>query len=168
MGGVARVAPSRGKLIVCSGHGPLQVNGKHKVPWEDVWIEWTGKPGRKKMRFGPTLVGYAELLDQIDFEKEMVAEYPDVEEYKRDLLDYEHAAKTLAVIYETCAIIDPKYRTTPNIYTSKRMIDRAEAEKMLGYYLRNYHGIERPRFKWKRARYVVDPMSFGVTAEDYE
>jgi len=50
------------------------------------------------------------------------------------------------------------------VYTNAKGIDRAEAERMLAFYLAEVFGIKVPKFVWRRAKDVIMPVGFG----DYE
>ena len=43
------------KKITVDCYGPIAHNKKYKSPWEDVWLSWTGKPGRTKYYLAPCL-----------------------------------------------------------------------------------------------------------------
>lgn len=44
----------------------------------------------------------------------------------------------------------------PSIYTSREYIDGAEAERMIGYFMRTL-GFATCRFKWLRAKFTMVP-----------
>jgi hypothetical protein len=48
-----------------------------------------------------------------------------------------------------------------NIYTKAKGIDRAEAERMLAFWMLKEHGIRNPKFVWNRPEFIVEPMGFG-------
>jgi hypothetical protein len=68
--------------------------------------------------------------------------------------------RILAILERQPVWFDPNdaltHKNIPNIYTSAEWIDRAEAERMLRYYLASmgYHNV---RFNWKRPDFVVNP-----------
>jgi hypothetical protein len=146
----------RGKTIRCRCFGPMAANPNDQCPWDDVWLRWTSKPGRRKVRVGTTLVSRREL--QADYRRaECPPDVPPdpepacVAEWRRVLaaLDREHRV--------VGATADPTY-----IYTNSAGIDRTEAERMLALFLRERHGIEAPRFRWDRlSRAAVIPLGFG-------
>lgn len=155
-----------GKLVKCKGHGPLQNWGWPDllVGWEDVWISWSCKPGRKTAYRGPTLIGMVDLKSEIYFHGELVKEYPEEPSYQEDLDSLLSAKEQL--LAGKPFVVEGGNKNCDSIYTAKDWINRAEAEKMLAYYLRETEGMKDVRFKWVRAKRLVMPMSVGHPKEE--
>jgi hypothetical protein len=47
------------------------------------------------------------------------------------------------------------------VYTNAKGIDRAEAERMLAFYLAEVFGIKNPKFVWARPEIIIMPTGFG-------
>ena len=43
------------KRIVAICYGPIAFGPQYRSPWEDVWIRWKAKPGRRLYYAAPTL-----------------------------------------------------------------------------------------------------------------
>ena len=54
------------KLITVRSYDPIAADKNYRQPWSDVWISFTGKPGRKRFRFGPTLVALPALIQDVE------------------------------------------------------------------------------------------------------
>lgn len=146
----------QGKLIKCICHEPIAVSKTARQSWSDVWVQYTGKPGRKKVSWGPTLVSKSDLEHEIQFQIELKNKYPFSfgGEELLELLDIEEKLKTQEVFISN----DWDYGT-PTIYTASDFIDRKEAEKMLTVMMRGL-GFKNVRFKWLRTKVIVRPISF--------
>ena len=141
------------KKITVDCHGPIAANKKNKSSWEDVWLTWTGKPGRKKYHLGPCLMSKTALERDHEDNLKCSRKYPEID-WTDDLYQSELALKkvTLGEIH----IEDPDSSIT-NIYTQKECIDRKEAERMIKVLLK-LHGFNDVRFKWNRPKFIVIPM----------
>ena len=49
----------------------------------------------------------------------------------------------------------------PNVYTRANGINRAEAERMLAFWLERRRGIKNPKFGWRKTDFCVTPTGFG-------
>ena len=47
------------------------------------------------------------------------------------------------------------------VYTNAKGIDRAEAERMLAFYLAEVFGVKNPKFVWDRPEIIIMPTGFG-------
>lgn len=145
------------KTIRCISHGIIATNTFERSPWEDVWIEWKGKPGRKLYRAAPCLICEAEWLSDLAIHESIRSEqneptwYLDNDAEIRSALD---EAKTNGYACRgTGGGLD--------IVTLEKGITRKEAERMLAWYLRRTHGIKHVRFSWQRPKHTAQPMGFG-------
>ena len=136
------------KLITVRSYDPIAIDRKCRQPWSDVWISFTGKPGRKKYKFGPTLVAFPALIQDVE-----LARYFS----KADqIADCEKILKSLAVNGDLYIETIHSGLAYPSIYTSRKYIDRAEAERMIGFFMRTL-GFASCRFKWLRAKFTMVP-----------
>jgi hypothetical protein len=142
------------KHICAICHGLIAVGREYKSPWEDVWLRWKGRPGRV-FKAAPCLVCRAELLADLEMARQGHAEHPEFN-YDVDIQNYEALLATLE--HAPYARDDYEY---PNIYTHAFGIDRAEAERMLAWFLEDKYGVKNPKFIWKRPKTVVVPTGFG-------
>jgi hypothetical protein len=147
----------KGKLVHCKGHEPIFIQPSFKQPWADVWINWAAKPGRKRMRCGPTLVSLPSAKQDLELTKRCADENPSLD-YAEDL----EREEIIVTVLEAGAEIhcDKSLSGIPQITTSKDYIDRAEAERMLRFYLEQEHKLSVVRFKWHRPTHglIVMPM----------
>jgi hypothetical protein len=142
-----------GKKITCHCHGPIAVGKQYKSLWEDVWLTWTEKPGRKKKTIGPTLISKTDILREIEFEKEFLEEYPEHKDTSI-LEELETALREVGV--NEYHIIRRKDNDLPSVYTNAEYIDRKEAEIMIRVLMIDY-GYNNIRLKWKRPHTVIIP-----------
>lgn len=146
----------KGKLIHCRGHEPIFGDPLFKQPWTDVWIYWSCKPGRRTEHIGPTLVSLPSAKQDLEITEACASKYPNLD-YTADL------ARERTVIQALEAGAEMHYEANshiPQITTSKDYIDRAEAERMLRFYLKEEHNLPVVRFKWHRPTrgLIVYPM----------
>lgn len=166
------------KRIRCICHGPIAAGPQYQSPWEDVWLRWKGKPGRKKYYAAPTLVCSAEIPVELE-SHEQIRNREDVPpiaglEFSPTTKEeraswYREDDERLRAAQEALKTqpyhIDPTWiqgRHLETIYTNAKGIDRAEAERMLTFYLREVFGVKNPKFQWDRPRIIVQPIGFGV------
>lgn len=145
------------KTIRCISHGTIATNTFERSPWEDVWIEWTGKPGRKTYRAAPCLVCAAELLADLALHERVRSEQDEPTWYLDHDADIQQALRTAADEGYACMGTGAGLQ----IVTLEKGITRKEAERMLGWYLRRTHGIKHTRFSWQRPKLVAQPTGFG-------
>lgn len=141
------------KKITVRTHGPLSVSQTQVVPWEDVYITWTGKPGRTTYFAYPCLCGKssAEIDQQINFEVQ--TEHPEFD-LSEDIDELQKALDSInnGEIY----VVDHANKIT-EIFTPKQMIDRREAEKMISTLMKHY-GFDDIKCKWKRTKYFIQAI----------
>lgn len=175
--------PTR-KRVVCTGHGPIFFGPQYRSPWEDVWVRWRrGKPSAGPGHVGPCLQSANELRAEIRMHED-IRNRPDDADLRIKGLSWSSStfaerqgwyrtddavAEQVLGELETQPYADdgdkwPSAKSKPslaNIYTKANGIDRAEAERMLAYYLEKHYGLRNVRFVWKRPAYCVTPMGFG-------
>lgn len=149
----------RTKKIRCRCYGWIATTRSAKSPWEDVWLRWKGKPGRRTYTAAITLKCRAEVLVDQQYGRELQAEDPDSGFWPTNVAETE---RMLAALAKETYIVGPDADPT-YIYTSANGIDRAEAERMLAFFFRQRHGIGSPQFKWNRLKAgpAVIPLGFG-------
>ena len=49
------------KRVRVTCHEPIVADPAYRQPWADVWVTFTGKPGRRRYEFAPTLLSRPEL-----------------------------------------------------------------------------------------------------------
>jgi hypothetical protein len=91
-------------------------------------------------------------------EEELQEKHPEID-YRDSIATLKAALSTLE--HAPYARDDSEY---PNIYTRAMGIDRAEAERMLAWFLEEKYGVKHPKFLWKRPTLVVVPTGFGAYA----
>jgi len=122
-----------------------------------VWLRYKGKPGRRVVVIGPTLIGREAA--RRDLENMRERSQTDPADVSPDEVA-EHAAR-LARLDNEWVVVDgqPPGQTAdfPNVYTAADVIDRAEAERMLRTLLATT-GVTQCRFVWKRMGFIVTPV----------
>ena len=138
------------KKIIVESSSYLAIYKDYKTPWEDVWLITTIKPGRKKLKLGPCLIGRKSLEGDLLWEEKFKNEDKDLfyqEEY--DLL--KNALEAIdkgEYFYHYFKGEDGL--NIPDIYSPKDYIDREEAEKMIGDLMMKKYGFNEIKCKWKR------------------
>ena len=173
------------KRILCFCHFPFAQYPDAKVPWDDVYLRWKAKPGRRVYRAAPCLVCKAEVLADLKMHEEIrnektirvwsltaedgfgskQSEEPLSEEviaehqtwYREDDARYRQVLEDLET--QEFAMIGGEPGLT--LYTSAKGINRREAERMLAWWLYGTQGFANPKFVWKKPKYIVEPMGFG-------
>jgi len=143
---------SKVKKITVDCHGPIAVSKKYQSPWEDVWLSWTGKPGRKKYYLAPCLISKPYAESEHEWNLKYSKEHPDPF-WEEELKQYVIILKTLESneIY-----IEDINDDISSIYTQKDFIDRNEAEKMIAFFMK-LHGFNAIRCKWNRPKFIAIP-----------
>lgn len=144
---------SKRKRVRVTCHSPFAVYPEAEEPWTDVWLAWKERPGRACRRAGPTLCGRSNLEWDMEatascIEKHGPEGFDEDRDYERRILAAIEADGIATLDTENC----------PNIYTSRPYIDRAEAERMLAWWLARSHGIHNPRFDWRRPSVFVQSV----------
>lgn len=129
-----------------------------RLPWEDMYLRWKGKPGRKTHYACPMLGCAAELPVELVMHEKIRGVREDRQDWYRE--DDENIKNVLR------DLVTREYAMTGEgaglcIYTKAKGIDAREAERMLAWYLETAHGVRNPKFIWKRSKFIVTPMGFG-------
>ena len=140
------------KRILAICYGPIAFGPHYRSPWEDVWIRWKAKPGRRLYYVAPTLICRAELLADLKRTRERHRKRPRLQDITHD----EAMLAALDVSPHAADDYDP-----PNVYTRATGINRAEAERMLAFLLERQYGIKHPKFEWKKTDFCITPTGFG-------
>lgn len=152
------------RIIRCKGHSALNVSTDEQVPWADVWISWVTERRGKREYYAPALMSAYDLRGERELQRDLVKEYPKDRTFKAELRIYEHILEAFKDGERFFVNVHRNNKTQPEIYTSVDGIDRAEAEKMLTFFLKK-KGIDEPVFKWVGTDIVVGQISFGHVAE---
>lgn len=144
------------KRVRCLGHGPIFAGSHYRSGWEDVWLRWKGKPGRTIYRAAPCLISSGDLRGEIESCRWMLERHPGKYDrhYQQDIAANE---AILARLTEAPYWADDA--DCPNVYTRTDYIDRAEAERMIAWFLADRYGVKRPKLDWQRPEIVVIPWS---------
>lgn len=150
------------KRIICRSHSVLAAGPHYQTYWDDVWLRWKGKPGRRTYYEAPMLASRAHLEGELSTDKAMQQKSP-----KHDwAIDIVYSEKMLAML--DAAPYVREEGPCPNVYTNAEYIDRAEAERMLRWFLHETHGITNPKFIWKKSDLIVHNVSFAKQPMDQE
>lgn len=146
-------------------HGALSAGPQYQTHWEDVWLRWKGKPGRKLYYAGPCLCTRADLESHLVIDRDLVRQYPGGWHDKNVAV-----SETLLAILDRQAFAVDDY-DCPNVYTNADFIDRAEAERMLVWFLKERHGVTNPKFVWQKNKdkfFIMSHSFAGITAEQIQ
>lgn len=146
--------PRQRKHVMAICYGPIAFGPHYKSPWEDVWLRWKGKPGRRRYYTAPTLICRAELIADLERHRERQKKRPKL--YVTDIAHDEAILRALECSPHAVDDWDP-----PNVCTRAIGIDRAEAERMLAFLLERRYGVLNPKFEWKRTDFCITPTGFG-------
>jgi hypothetical protein len=141
------------KKITVSCSGPIALSPKNQSPWEDVWLYWTGKPGRKRYCLGPWLCSKSHTEREYKSCLAFQADNHDLD-YSEEIKQYGTALE--AIRLGNIHIEDPNGKM-PNIYTPAEFIDRVEAERLIAF-LMKLHGFENIHCKWLKPKMVIIPV----------
>lgn len=151
------------RIVRCLGSSVINADAESQTPWADVWISWVNGQRGKREYFGPTLIGAYDLKGELVLSQELAAEYPKDRECARDVRNYERILDSFAK-GKQFAIEQMKDKGCPTLYTAAEVIDRAEAEHMLAYFIKA-KGVDEPVFKWVEPKILCGQVSFGHLAE---
>ena len=141
------------KEIKVRCYGPIAVSKQYESPWEDVWLSWKGKPGRKKYYLGPCLKSRTECKSDLEINLDCQKDYPEhdwSDDIKRNKL-------ALAAIKSGKIFIDDNYPTIPDICSPKEFINRKEAEVMIGVVLKEMYDIKNIKCNWLKPNIIIIP-----------
>jgi len=147
------------KRVLCVCYGPIAVGKQYRSPWEDVWLRWKGKPGRKVYRASLTLECAAEVVVDLQMHASIRSESPEMRKdwYQEEDTEYRRVLQILEA--QPYAAIE--WPSASVIVTNAKGLDRDEAERMMAWYLSGTYGIVNPKFIWKRPKICVVPTGFG-------
>lgn len=146
--------PRQRKHVIAVCHGPIAFGPHYKSPWEDVWLRWKGKPGRRRYYSAPTLICRAELVADLEWHHRLPKKGAQLQSS-----DTAHNEAMLQALERSPHVVDDW--DPPNVYTRAVGIDRAEAERMLAFLLECRHGVLNPKFEWKKTDFCITPTGFG-------
>jgi hypothetical protein len=156
------------KVVRCFGHGVIHAGPHYQTHWQDVWLRWKGKPGQKVYRAAPCIVTRADLEADLVTDEVWAANYPEGHSFKENCKKQVEYTKRMLAILDTQPFARDDY-DCPNVYTNAEFIDRAEAERMLAWYLLDAHGVKNPKFDWEKADFIIGAASWaGITKEEVE
>jgi len=139
------------KKITVKCYGPIGINKTYQSSWEDVWLSWTDKPGRKKYYLAPCLCSKTDLKRDYQIELELKEDgILSFLKQTEDALKFVNNNKIYVYVHND-------YKNIPTIYSPKDFIDRAEAERMISEVMK-LHGYDSIICKWKRPKTVIIPM----------
>ncbi len=144
--------PRQKKCVLAICHGPIAFGRRYKSPWEDVWLQWKGKPGRRSYYSAPTLICRAELVAKLERHRSR-RKYADARK-----ADIAHDEAMLLALDRSPYVVDDW--DPPNVYTRALGMDRAEAEGMLTFLLERRYRVRNPKFQWKKADFCITPTGF--------
>lgn len=153
-------------------HGPLAVYPTAEIGWEDVWLRVSS--GRRTLRLAPCLVSRKHLCSDIHLTKKSVHETNEFGEHARAALI--ELNDMLTQIDAHGFAVDQKPKTTrrgrdpgrefavANLYTRADWINKAEAERMIAFYLATL-GLRNCVYKWKTPSFIAWPTTIAVPEE---
>lgn len=151
---------SQRKHIQVFCHGNLGVSQTAKSPWEDCWLRWKGKPGRKVYHASPCLMSVAEVHHDLQMHAEIRATHNEPEWYLDEDADGRALLDMLQVEPYACRGTGARLM----IVTPANGFDRAEAERMMSWWLDWEHHIRNVKFVWNKPEIIVQPTGFGYYA----
>jgi hypothetical protein len=150
---------SQRKHIRVHCYGPIAVSKDYESSWEDIWLRWKDRPGHARKAM-VTICGRANLENDIDIQRECLADAT------RDKKDYAHEfSAELATLRgvldklttpESIAVYPREAEDNcPDLYCGREMLTRADAERVMAWWLEKKHGVRNVKFCWRRPRYMV-------------
>lgn len=143
------------KRVICRSHGAIAAGPQYHTHWEDVWLTWKGKPGRRIYRAAPMIATRADLEAELWIDRDVQKKHPE-HDYSDDI----RLAEELLSKLDAAPFARDNW-DCPNVYTNAEAIDRAEAERMLAWFLEDAHGVRNPKFAWKKPEVIVQGISFA-------
>jgi hypothetical protein len=143
------------KRVLCYSHGALAAGPHYQTHWEDVWLKWSGKPGQRIYRAAPMIATRADLEAELWINRESQRKRPE-----HDYGDEIRSDEALLAELDR----GPYARNDwdcPSVYTNAAAIDRAEAERMLAWFMESAHGVRNPKFVWIKPEVYVQGVSFA-------
>lgn len=140
----------RPKTVTLICHGLITVEPDAKVAWEDVWVRY--RHNGKRLSYGPTLIGRADLDGEIEFHDELKKKHPE-HDWSEDIAKLAQAASILDS-GSRVAIGDDWDNGTPTLYFAEDYFDRAGAEEMIRAMMIQL-GHASVAFNWERKTDIV-------------
>lgn len=145
-------------------HGIISESYKNKSLWEDIWLTWNIKPGRKNKKcIGPTLISKKDLEYDIEDCKIQIPKYIKMNE-NSSLINFvkNELNKNLYILNEleknNIYIEETNEKDLHNLYTAKEYIDKKEAERLCKKLLEDHYGLKNIIFKWKRPKITIQTV----------
>lgn len=169
----------KGKKVVCDCHGyPANRKTAHiGVIWEDVYLEFKGHHRKDRRKHAPMFAGMADLRQQVVDETRWLAKYtadaldpnypadgagPNRETFKRRALQTQEDLAKYAEYLRRCEAGETVVESTrpgeehiPNIYMPYELLNRANLEEGIAFYMRGLGFDSPPRFKWLPTSIIV-------------
>jgi len=150
------------KRVRVKNYGGLHPSTNAAVSWDDFFL--TLHIGRKRRRFGLTILSRANLIDDIGLIERDLAK---PEEYTLNGIDIDRRelARLRGILDTVTNHGIPVIEGEPgieNIYVPEHLLDIAVVESVLEYYLRHVHDVAGDiRFVWaRRDGFPMTPVSF--------
>ena len=141
------------KEIKVTCWGSIALSDKYKSYWEDVWLTWKGKPGRKKYYSILRLSSKTECESKLKIKLEYQKKY----HYLDYINEIDVCEKILTSINNGQIYIDYMYSNIPNVHSPKEFIDRKEAEVMIGVVLKEIYDIKNIKCNWLKPSIIIIP-----------
>ena len=141
------------KEIKVTCWGSIALSDKYKSYWEDVWLTWKGKPGRKKYYSILRLSSKTECESKLKIKLEYQKKY----HYLDYINEIDVCEKILTSINDGQIYIDCIHSNIPKVHSPKEFIDRKEAEVMIGVVLKEMYDIKNIKCNWLKSNIVIIP-----------
>lgn len=160
------------KRVLIKSFSGLAVDPNYTVGWEDIYLElhW---PKRHKLYLAPTFMTRDDLVHDIKIQFQLAEE----NKKKEWAIKCEEHGKFLQGVLEQldrdgmavdakldCKALarsksgDRNQFALSGVYTAKEWINRAEAERMITYYL-GLFGVKDAKYTWIRPSFFCHPVS---------
>lgn len=145
------------KHVQCYCHGAIAADPSYLSPWEDVWLRWKGKPGRKVYHASPCLLCSAEIVKDLALHEQIRTDRNEPDWYRKE----DATDQAMLAALETQEFVANGEGACLHLVTKAKGFDRKHAERMLAWWLEQEHGITNPKFIWDRPEFVIQPYGFG-------
>lgn len=144
----------KGKLVHLSANEPVGWSARALQPWSDTYVKTS--QGKGWLKLAPTICGRLELLADLSLTEEVQAKNPD--------LDYGEELKNLRAAVEAtgrgeCYFYQYEKGGSLVFDLPDDLVSRETIERSVAEYLCGRHGIRSCRFKWRRPRYCIGPLT---------
>lgn len=136
------------KRVRVENSEPIAVEPDWPQAWADVYVRFKVRPGRRELRFGPTLYSRPELRAWMALDRA-----------RGDLRDIDRQVAVETRLDREGIVVSqvPDAPELPDVFTAADAITRAEANRMLAVLMREM-GYGRCKFAWRRL-----PRAFVIT-----